>query len=122
MKIDNNKIRILMVGFGLNEYESKVFLSLYNNGECSVNNINTMGNVPRSRIYDICVELERKGFLKIIDKIPRTSNSKFKPTSFILLNEKDILQNVEKELNKITIEKLNNFKITFQALKKEVSE
>jgi len=54
-----NKIRDY---FGLNIYETKVWLALLGKGVASAGQIAQMSNVPRSRTYDVLESLEKKGF------------------------------------------------------------
>lgn len=54
-----NKIRDY---FGLNIYETKVWLALLGKGIASAGQIAQVSNVPRSRTYDVLESLEKKGF------------------------------------------------------------
>jgi sugar-specific transcriptional regulator TrmB len=61
----NNKtdlIKKIRYHFGLNIYESNVWLALLNKGTASVGEIAEMSNVPRSRVYDVLESLEKQGF------------------------------------------------------------
>jgi len=48
--------------FGLNIYETKVWLALLGKGVASAGQIAQVSNVPRSRTYDVLESLEKKGF------------------------------------------------------------
>jgi len=48
--------------FGLNVYESKVWLALLSRNVASVGEIAEMSGVPRSRVYDVLESLEKQGF------------------------------------------------------------
>ncbi len=48
--------------FGLNIYETKVWLALLGKGVASAGEIAEISKVPRSRTYDVLETLERKGF------------------------------------------------------------
>jgi len=48
--------------FGLNIYETKVWLALLSKGVASAGEIAEISNVPRSRTYDVLESLEKQGF------------------------------------------------------------
>ncbi len=48
--------------FGLNIYETKVWLALLSKGIASAGEIATISGVPRSRTYDVLETLEKRGF------------------------------------------------------------
>jgi len=48
--------------FGLNVYESKVWLALLSKSIASVGEIAELSGVPRSRVYDVLESLEKRGF------------------------------------------------------------
>ena len=54
-----NKIKDL---FGLNVYETKVWLALLSVGIASAGKVATISGVPRSRTYDVLESLEKRGF------------------------------------------------------------
>jgi sugar-specific transcriptional regulator TrmB len=61
----NNKtdlIKKIRYHFGLNVYESNVWLALLNKGSASVSEIAEISGVPRSRVYDVLESLEKQGF------------------------------------------------------------
>ena len=51
--------------FGLNVYETKVWLALLGKGIASAGEIATISGVPRSRTYDVLEGLEKRGFVLI---------------------------------------------------------
>jgi len=53
---------------GLNQYEAKAFLTLTTNGILTAGELSNLAGLPRPRVYDILVELKRKGFVKFNDK------------------------------------------------------
>ncbi len=63
-KMDNKTdlIKKIRYHFGLNIYESNVWLALLNKGSASVGEIAEMSGVPRSRVYDVLESLEKQGF------------------------------------------------------------
>lgn len=55
--------------FGLNVYETKVWLALLSVGIASAGKVATISGVPRSRTYDVLESLEKRGFaLAKLDK------------------------------------------------------
>ncbi|MBT3405199.1 TrmB family transcriptional regulator [archaeon] len=48
--------------FGLNVYETKVWLALLSKGVASAGQIASISGVPRSRTYDVLESLEKRGF------------------------------------------------------------
>lgn len=61
----NNKtdlIKKIRYHFGLNIYESNVWLALLNKGTATVGEIAEISGVPRSRVYDVLESLEKQGF------------------------------------------------------------
>ncbi len=53
---------------GLNKYEAKAFLTLTTNGTMTAGQLSDHAGLPRPRVYDILVELKRKGFVKFNTK------------------------------------------------------
>jgi sugar-specific transcriptional regulator TrmB len=84
-----NKIKDL---FGLNIYETKVWLALLSAGIASAGKVATISGVPRSRTYDVLESLEKRGFA--IAKLD-------KPVKYLGVKPKVILEklknNVENE-------------------------
>ena len=61
-----NKLRRF---FGLNLYEVKIWTALLSRGVSTAGELSDIGNVPRSRAYDVLESLEKKGFIIMkIDK------------------------------------------------------
>jgi len=48
--------------FGLNIYETKVWLALLSKGIASAGEVADLSGVPRSRTYDVIESLEKAGF------------------------------------------------------------
>lgn len=98
-KIDREFINKIRTNFGLNEYESKVWISLLMKGVSSVGEIAETSGVPRSRVYDVLESLERKGF--VIMKIG-------KPIKYIAISPSEV---IEKMKNNLIIEAKKKAKI-----------
>src|SRR5580658_8055638 len=54
-------------GFGLTEYESRVYYALLSNGACTVNQIQYASGVPRTKVYQVSQQLTRKGLLREVE-------------------------------------------------------
>ena len=57
-------------GFGLTEYESKVYVSLLSNGPSTVNSIQYFSGVPRTKVYPVAKQLAAKGLIRELDGKP----------------------------------------------------
>src|SRR3989338_6760775 len=49
--------------FGLNLYEVRIWTALLSRGVSTAGELSDIGNVPRSRAYDVLESLEKKGFV-----------------------------------------------------------
>lgn len=58
----NDLIKKIKYHFGLNIYESKVWLALLSKSVATVGEIAELSGVPRSRVYDVLESLEKQGF------------------------------------------------------------
>jgi sugar-specific transcriptional regulator TrmB len=56
--------------FGLSAYATRAFIALILNGVSSAKEISNMTNIPYSRIYDVLVNLEGLGFVRVISGRP----------------------------------------------------
>lgn len=75
--------------FDLNLYEVKIWTALLSRGVSTAGELSTIGDVPRSRTYDILESLEKKGF--IIMKLG-------KPIKFIAIKPSDVIEKAKKNL------------------------
>ncbi len=83
-----NKLRRF---FALNLYEAKIWTALLSRGVSTAGELSDIGNVPRSRAYDILESLEKKGF--IVMKLG-------KPIKYIAVEPKEVLERVKKSIKK----------------------
>jgi sugar-specific transcriptional regulator TrmB len=67
---DLTELSLGLQGFGLTEYESKVYIALLGNGPCTVNQLKYISGVPRTKIYSVAIQLERKGIIKGLEGKP----------------------------------------------------
>jgi HTH-type transcriptional regulator, sugar sensing transcriptional regulator len=75
--------------FNLNLYEVKVWTALLSRGVSTAGELSNIGDVPRSRTYDILESLEKKGF--IVMKLG-------KPIKFVALKPEEVVERVKKNL------------------------
>lgn len=75
--------------FGLNLYEAKVWTAILSRGVSTAGELSNIGDVPRSRTYDILESLEKKGF--IVMKLG-------KPIKFIALKPEEVIDRVKRNL------------------------
>ncbi|MBI2665693.1 TrmB family transcriptional regulator [Candidatus Woesearchaeota archaeon] len=73
--------------FGLNSYESKLWVALLSRGVSTAGELSDISNVPRSRAYDVLESLEKKGF--IVVKVG-------KPIKYLAVNPGEVVDRVKK--------------------------
>ena len=92
--------------FGLNIYETKVWVALLSKGIASAGEVAELSGVPRSRTYDVLESLEKRGFAII--KIG-------KPVKYISLKPTEVIEKIKSNTLNIAQEKvksLSNLKET----------
>ena len=67
---DSGELLAGLQGFGLTEYESRVYFTLLANGSCTVNQIQYASGVPRTKVYQVSQQLTRKGLLRELEGKP----------------------------------------------------
>lgn len=75
--------------FGLNSYESKLWVALLSRGISTAGELSDISNVPRSRAYDVLESLEKKGF--IIVKVG-------KPIKYLAVPPQEVVERVKKKV------------------------
>lgn len=75
--------------FGLNSYESKLWVALLSRGTSTAGELSDISNVPRSRTYDVLESLEKKGF--IIVKVG-------KPIKYLAVPPQEVVERVKKKV------------------------
>jgi HTH-type transcriptional regulator, sugar sensing transcriptional regulator len=90
-----NKLRQF---FGLNLYEVKIWTALLSRGVSTAGELSDIGNVPRSRAYDILESLEKKGF--VVMKLG-------KPIKYIAVDPKEVVERCKKLMFEDAKEKVN---------------
>lgn len=84
--------------FGLNSYESKLWVALLSRGVSTAGELSDISNVPRSRAYDVLESLEKKGF--IIVKVG-------KPIKYLAVPPAEVVERVKKHIVEEAEEKSN---------------
>jgi HTH-type transcriptional regulator, sugar sensing transcriptional regulator len=75
--------------FGLNSYESKLWVALLSRGVSTAGELSDISNVPRSRAYDVLESLEKKGF--IVVKVG-------KPIKYLAVNPAEVVERVKRKV------------------------
>jgi HTH-type transcriptional regulator, sugar sensing transcriptional regulator len=75
--------------FGLNSYESKLWVALLSRGVSTAGELSDISNVPRSRAYDVLESLEKKGF--IVVKVG-------KPIKYLAVPPREVVDRVKKKV------------------------
>ena len=75
--------------FGLNSYESKLWIALLSRGVSTAGELSDISNVPRSRAYDVLESLEKKGF--IIVKVG-------KPIKYLAVTPGEVIERVKRKV------------------------
>ena len=83
--------------FGLNSYESKIWVALLSRGVSTAGELSDIANVPRSRSYDVLESLEKKGF--VILKLG-------KPIKYLAVAPNEVIERVKKKINQEALSKL----------------
>ncbi len=75
--------------FGLNSYESKLWIALLSRGVSTAGELSDISSVPRSRTYDVLESLEKKGF--IVMKVG-------KPIKYLAMHPSEVVERVKKHV------------------------
>ncbi|MDP3990262.1 MAG: helix-turn-helix domain-containing protein [archaeon] len=79
--------------FGLNSYESKLWIALLSRGVSTAGELSDISNVPRSRAYDVLESLEKKGF--IVMKVG-------KPIKYLAVPPSEVIERVKRKIQEDT--------------------
>lgn len=88
MIVSETFLKKLRSAFNLNIYEVKIWTALLSRGTASASELADIGNVPRSRAYDVLESLEKKGFI-----IVRLG----KPINYIGIKPEEIFEREKKK-------------------------
>ena len=86
MIVQDHFLKKLRAAFDLNIYEVKIWTALLSRGVAAAGELSEIGDVPRSRAYDVLESLEKKGF--IIMKLG-------KPIKYLAVKPEEILKRVK---------------------------
>jgi sugar-specific transcriptional regulator TrmB len=64
------ELSVGLQGFGLTEYESKLYVALLAIGNSSVNQLQFASGIPRTKVYQVALQLVRKGIIKELEGKP----------------------------------------------------
>ncbi|MFH1211084.1 MAG: helix-turn-helix domain-containing protein [archaeon] len=98
-----NKLRRF---FNLNLYEVRIWTALLSRGVSTAGELSDIGNVPRSRAYDVLESLEKKGF--VVMKLG-------KPIKYVAVEPAEVVERVKKLISeeaKENVKKLEDLKGT----------
>ena len=87
--------------FGLNLYEVRVWTALLSRGVSTAGELSEIGDVPRSRAYDVLESLEKKGF--VLMKMG-------KPIKYIAVEPKEVVERVKKNIQRGAEENIQKLK------------
>lgn len=73
--------------FGLNLYEVRIWTALLSRGKSTAGELSEIGDVPRSRAYDVLESLEKKGF--VVMKVG-------KPIQYLAVEPKEVVERLKK--------------------------
>jgi HTH-type transcriptional regulator, sugar sensing transcriptional regulator len=73
--------------FGLNLYEVRIWTALLSRGKSTAGELSEIGEVPRSRAYDVLESLEKKGFVTL--KVG-------KPIQYLAVEPKEVVERLKK--------------------------
>jgi HTH-type transcriptional regulator, sugar sensing transcriptional regulator len=75
--------------FSLNLYEARIWTALLSRGVSTAGELSDIGNVPRSRAYDVLESLEKKGF--VVMKLG-------KPIKYLAVDPGEVISRVKKNI------------------------
>ncbi|MFH1376916.1 MAG: helix-turn-helix domain-containing protein [Candidatus Woesearchaeota archaeon] len=81
-----NKLRQI---FNLNLYEVRIWTALLSRGTSTAGELSDIGNVPRSRAYDVLETLEKKGF--VVMKLG-------KPIKYLAVEPKEVVSRIKRSI------------------------
>jgi sugar-specific transcriptional regulator TrmB len=67
---ESRDLALGLQSFGLTEYESKVYIALLSKGPSTVNQLQYISGVPRTKVYQVSLQLIKKGALKELEGKP----------------------------------------------------
>ncbi|MBT3408405.1 TrmB family transcriptional regulator [Candidatus Woesearchaeota archaeon] len=96
--IDRDLMQDLQKEFSINEYEVKLWTALLSRGVSTAGELSDIGNVPRSRAYDVLETLAKKGF--VIKKVG-------KPLKFVAIAPSNVIERLKRQVVKESESSIN---------------
>ena len=87
--------------FGLNLYEVRIWTALLSRGKSTAGELSEIGDVPRSRAYDVLESLEKKGF--VVMKVG-------KPIQYLAVEPKEVVERLKKTVKEEADKSLQKLK------------
>ena len=87
--------------FGLNLYEVRIWTALLSRGKSTAGELSEIGEVPRSRAYDVLESLEKKGF--VVMKVG-------KPIQYLAVEPKEVVERLKKTVKEEADKSLQKLK------------
>lgn len=97
MIMNDELLHQLRRNFNLNLYEVRIWSALLSRGISTAGELSDIGNVPRSRAYDILESLEKKGFVMM--KLG-------KPIKYMALEPKEVVERSKKLIKENSLTKI----------------
>ena len=98
---------------GLNEYESKAYITLLRFGSATASTISKVSQIPRARVYDVLTSLEKKSFIE---------RKLSKPVEYTALVPSTVVKNTEKLRRRLFEEEIKEILTIGESLEKHVSK
>ena len=98
MITDQKTLKEIKSTFDLNIYEVKIWTALLSKGVATAGELSDIGNVPRSRSYDVLESLEKKGF--VVMKLG-------KPIKYLAVEPDEILRRTKEKIRLQAEEHMN---------------
>ena len=108
-----NELTALLKRIGLNEYESRVYSSLNSSEAMTASESSKKANIPRARVYDVLMSLEKRGFVLV---------SVGRPISFRAIEPENALLNFEKNKRQVFEKELKEMNSLKEVLKKNFNQ
>lgn len=112
--IQQQLTNLIKSNFKTNVYQSDVLAFLFINKSAIASHITKGTNVPRARVYDICMSLNKLGFIDVVEQKKDSRKRKFTPITFKIRNIKDIISSFTDSQNKQAKLNIDLFKISVE--------
>lgn len=111
-RVGKAEIQKALEVIGLTEYEAKVYLTLIQTGTSNAGNLSTLAEVPRSKIYEVLLRLEKKKLIEVQKGRPLFYKA-IKPSIALDIVETELKESLQEELaqKKSDLERLYEKKI-----------